>query len=107
VAPRLARRPDQPLDDREWPAALVELPRRVEVLLRAGRPEGVELARPPHRVDARRLGAELRGEPGGGESGSVHVTHSRSFSRNVTRSPVTGLTMVSPARINSPSSFVC
>ena len=27
--------------------------------------------------------------------------------RNVTRSPVTGLTMVSPARINSPSSFVC
>src|SRR5690242_20246827 len=56
----LARRPGQPLDERERPPVLVELPGRVEVFLRTRGTDRVELPRAAHRLDPAGLRPELR-----------------------------------------------
>src|SRR5919205_488204 len=52
VEARLARRPDQPLDERERPPVLAELPGGVEVVLLARAADRIELPRAAHGVDA-------------------------------------------------------
>jgi len=74
VEPRLTRGAHEPLDKRPRPAVLVELPGRIEVLLRPGLALALELAGAAHGVDATRLGAQLRGQPRCREGAFGHDT---------------------------------